>query len=237
MKKSSLPALHAAFPHTVPVLTGYAFLGMTYGILLASRGYGPLWAFLMSLFVYAGSMQYLSLTLLTAVFDPVAVFFLTLTVNARHLFYGVSMLEPFRSLGRARPYLIFALTDETFSLFCSAKEPEGIDREQFLVWIALLDQFYWVSASVIGALIGSVLTLDTTGFDFVLTALFAVIFLGQWQERSHRIPALVGLGCSVACLLLFGAGGFLIPAMGTILVLLLLIRRPLETWLKGEGML
>lgn len=233
MSKQSIAALRAAFPHTIPVMTGFCFLGMTYGILLASHGYGPLWAFATSLFVFAGSMQYLALGLLTLPFDPAAVFFLTLTVNARHLFYGVSMLEPFRAMKRLHPYLIFAMCDETFSLYCSAKEPEGIDRESFQLWIAALDQFYWVAASTVGGMIGSVLSFDTTGFDFVLTALFVVILLGQWKDRPHRIPALIGLGSTAACLVLFGAERFLIPSMGLILIILLLIRRPLEAHEEG----
>ena len=233
LKNHPLAALRAAFPHTVPVLTGFGFLGAAYGILLSSYGYGPLWAFATSLFVFAGSMQYLALGLLTLPFDPVSVFLLTLTVNARHLFYGVSRLETFRSFRRVHPYLIFAMCDETFSLYCSAREPEGIDREQFLFWIAALDQFYWVAASTLGGCIGSVLQFDTTGYDFVLTALFVVILLGQWKDRAHRIPALVGLAGTAACLIIFGAQDFLIPSMGLILIVLLLIRRPLERRLEG----
>lgn len=233
MDKRSLAALRAAFPHTIPVLTGFGFLGAAYGILLSAHGYGPLWAFATSLFVFAGSMQYLALGLLTLPFDPVSVFLLTLTVNARHLFYGISMLETFRSFSRPHPYLIFAMCDETFSLYCSVREPEGVDREQFLLWIAALDQFYWVAASTIGGCIGSVLSFDTTGYDFVLTALFVVILLGQWKDRPHRIPALVGLAGTAVCLAAFGAQDFLLPSMGLILIALLLLRRPLERQLEG----
>ena len=234
MRKCSFAALRAAFPHTIPVLTGFTFLGLAYGILLAAHGFGPLWALATSLFVFAGSMQYFALGLLALPFDPVSVFLLTLTVNARHLFYGISMLEPLRSLKKPHPYLIFAMCDETFSLYCIAKEPEGVDREAFLLWIAALNQFYWVAASTAGGLIGSVLTFNTAGFDFVLTALFVVIFLGQWRDRPHRIPALAGLGSTTLCLMLFGAQDFLIPAMGLILMVLLLLRRPLEVQRKGE---
>ena len=208
-------ALRAAFPHTLPVLTGYAFLGLAYGILMQSAGF-PFWyPALISLVVYAGSMQYAAVPLLGAAFDPAGAFFLTLMVNARHLFYGVSMLE-------------FAMSDETFSVNVSACPPEGVDRGWFMFWVSLLDQFYWVAASALGGLLGRVLTVSTKGIEFVMTALFVTIFTGQWMEdREHR-PALVGLGASVLCLALFGAGNFILPAMALIVLLLLVMRPALD---------
>ena len=212
-------ALRAAFPHTLPVLTGYAFLGLAYGILMQSAGF-PFWyPALISLVVYAGSMQYAAVPLLGAAFDPAGAFFLTLMVNARHLFYGVSMLEPYRAAGKKTLYLVFAMSDETFSVNVSA---------WFMFWVSLLDQFYWVAASALGGLLGRVLTVSTKGIEFVMTALFVTIFTGQWMEdREHR-PALVGLGASVLCLALFGAGNFILPAMALIVLLLLVMRPALD---------
>ncbi|MDD2458378.1 MAG: AzlC family ABC transporter permease [Eubacteriales bacterium] len=223
-----LRALRAAFPHTVPVLTGFSFLGMAYGILMASKGYGVGWTFLMSLFVFAGSAQYMAITLLTAAFNPVYAFFLTLMINARHLFYGLSLLEKFREAGRFRPYLIFGLCDESFSILCSAEPPEGVDRNWFMFFITLLDHSYWVLASVAGGLLGSLLSFNTRGLDFVLTALFVVIFVSQWKSQKKHGPALIGVASSVACLLLFGPDRFIVPAMIAILAILLVFREKLQ---------
>lgn len=178
-------ALRAAFPHTLPVLTGYAFLGLAYGILMQSAGF-PFWyPALISLVVYAGSMQYAAVSLLGAAFDPAGAFFLTLMVNARHLFYGVSMLEPYRAAGKKTPYLVFAMSDETFSVNVSACPPEGVDRGWFMFWVSLLDQFYWVAASALGGLLGRVLTVSTKGIEFVMTALFVTILQASgWKTES-----------------------------------------------------
>lgn len=223
-------ALQAAFPHTVPVLSGYLFLGFAYGILMDSKGYGIGWTFLMSLTVYAGSAQYLAMTFLTTLFDPLNALVLTLVVNARHLFYGISMLEKYRGTGRSKLYLIFGLTDETFSINCATDAPAGVDRVRFYFWVTLLDHGYWISGSVLGAWFGSRVTFNTRGLDFVLTALFVVIFLSQWlSHRDHR-PAIIGIVCSVLALLVFGPDHFIIPAMLAILAALTLG----QGWLKNE---
>lgn len=221
-------AFRAAFPHTLPVLAGFLFLGMAYGILMSSKGFGWAWSLLVSTCVFAGSMQFVAVTLLTAAFHPLYAFALTLMVNARHLFYGISMLEKYRGTGKAKPYLIFALCDETFSILCSAKPPQGVDRTRFMVWIALLNQFYWIAGSVLGGLAGQFIPFNTQGLDFALTALFVVILVNQWKSTTHHVPVLIGLGCSVAALLVFGPDSFLIPAMLMILVLLTVCRRPLS---------
>lgn len=221
-------ALAAAFPHTIPVMTGYLFLGAAFGILMGTKGYGAGWAMLMSVVVYAGSMQFVAVTLLAAAFHPLYAFLLTLMVNARHLFYGIAMLEKLRGTGKLKPYLIFGLTDETFSVLCSVPPPEGVRREWFLLFVTLLNQCYWVLGSALGGLLGPLLRFDTAGLDFVLTALFVVIFLNQWKGSRQRIPAVVGVLGSVACLLLFGQSNFLIPAMAAILAVLLLLRDRLE---------
>ena len=221
-----IKALKAAFPHTLPVMTGYLFLGMAFGILLHSTGLADGWALVMSLFIYAGSMQFVAIGLLTSAFSPVSAFLITLMVNARHLFYGLSMLEPFRKLGRLRPYMIFSLSDETYSLLCSARPPEGVDRRDFLFFISLLDQTYWVLGTLSGVLAGSVLPFDTTGIDFAMTALFLVIFVEQWESAKNHLPAAGALIITLFCLLAAGADRFLPFSMAGILLFLLLFRKP-----------
>ncbi len=231
--KEKVTAVKAAFPHTLPVMAGYLFLGMAFGILLNSKGFGPVWACLMSLVIYAGSMQFLAVGLLAAGFAPVYAFLLALIVNARHLFYGLSMLKPFADVKKAyKPYLIFSLTDETFSILCSTKAPEGVDSSDFMLAVAVLDQIYFVAGSTLGGLAGQLITFNTTGIDFAMTALFTVIFLGQWQSQKRHLPALIGVAVSVVCLVVFGGGQFIIPAMGLILVALTLLR---PRWEEGAA--
>lgn len=218
-------ALKAAFPHTIPVLTGYMFLGIAFGLLLNSKGYGPGWAVLMSILAFAGSAQYLAISFLSSAFNPLYAFLMTLIVNARHLFYGISMLNKYKNTGKKKPYLIFGLTDETFSIVCSAKAPKGVDQTYFMFFVTLLDHIYWVSGSLIGSLLGSVISLNTKGLDFVLTALFTVIFVDQWKAQKNHLPALIGVFCSLACLLIFGPDSFIIPSMAAILIALTLTRR------------
>lgn len=221
-------ALRAAFPHTIPVLTGYLFLGFAYGLLMRSAGF-PVWVgTAMSAIVYAGSMQYAAVTLLGAPFAPFSALVLTLLVNARHVFYGVSMLSRYRGLGRREPYLIFALTDETFSINVSAQIPDGVREKDFYFWVSLLDQCYWVGATVLGGLFGEMLTMNTKGIEFVMTALFVVIFTGQWLDGKEHRPALIGLGASAVCLALCGPSTFILPAMASIIVLLLALKKPLS---------
>ncbi len=222
-------ALKGAFPHTVPILTGFMFLGMAYGMLMNAKGFPlPLTA-AMSIFVFAGSMQYVAIPLLAAGFDPLLALLMTLVVNARHVFYGISMLDRLKGAGRFKPYIIFALCDETFSVLVAAEPPQGVDKGLFMFFIALLNQLYWVLGSVLGHLAGAASGFDAKGLDFALTALFIVIFLSQWKGASDRRPALIGLGCTAVALLAFGRDSFVLPAMGLILAALMLIRR------GGEG--
>ena len=214
-------ALRAAFPATIPVLTGYLCIGMAYGLLMANAGYGIFWALLLSLLCYAGSMEFVAVSLLTAGFDPVQALLMALMINARHAFYGLSMLEKYRGTGWARPFLIFSLTDETFSLVSTLEPPDGVTRRDFYFWISLLDYLYWQMGSVLGALIGGLLPFDTTGLDFALTALFIVLFLEQWRKRENRPAALIGLGCTAVSLAVVGADRLVIPAMVLILAGLL----------------
>lgn len=228
-KTSRWAALGAAFPATIPVLTGYLCLGLTYGLLMAARGYGPLWSFLMSAIAFGGSMQFVAITLLTSAFDPLQAFLLAVMVNARHIFYGLSLLGKYKGLGGVRAFLIYVLSDETFSLVSTLEPPEGVEGRDFYFWISLLDYGYWVAASALGGLLGSLVTLDTTGMDFALTALFMVLFLEQWKKRENRPAGLTGVGCAVASLLAFGADDLVIPAMGMILAVLLGGRKKLCT--------
>ena len=226
-------ALAAAFPITIPVMVGYLFLGVAFGVLLQKNGYGVFWAILMSAVIYAGSMQFLAINFLTPGVGVLSIIFMTLMVNIRHIFYGLSMLERFRGTGKKNPYLIFSLTDETFSLLCSADPPQGVDRGLFYFFISLLDQVYWVAGSALGGLAGALLSFNTKGIDFAMTALFVVIFVNQWRESKQHLPALCGLGLTALCLLVFGADNFLLPALLLILAALLLCRRRLER--GGDG--
>ena len=228
-KQSWLPALRAAFPHTIPVMTGYLVLGIAYGILMETKGYGALWSTLMSAVAFCGSMQYAAIALLTTVFDPLQAFFLSLLVNARHLFYGISMLQKYAGLGALRPLLIYWLTDETFSVLCTVDPPEGVERGPFFFWVSFLDYCYWVGGTLIGGLGGSLITFNTTGIDFALTALFVVLFIEQLKGKTQRISGVIGLACPVIALAVFGADRMVIAAMVLILICLLAGRRKLCT--------
>lgn len=218
-------ALKAALPHTIPILTGFSFLGMAYGILMASKGYGVGWIVLMSVLALAGSAQYIAITFLTSVFNPINALLMTLMVNARHIFYGISMLDKYKDAGKLKPYLIFGLCDETFSIVCSTKAPEGVNQIWFSFFITLLNHSYWVLGSAIGGLLGPIIRFDTKGLDFVLTALFTVIFVGQWKAQKNHKPALIGILCSVICLVIFGKSNFIIPSMIAILGALTLFQK------------
>lgn len=224
-------ALKAAFPHTIPIFTGFIFMGAAYGILMDSKGYGVGWTFLMSALAYGGSGQYVAITFLTSIFNPVQAFLMTLMVNARHIFYGISMLDKYKDAGKLKPFLIFSMCDETFSLVYSTEAPEGVDKYWFMFFISLLNYLYWIMGSVLGGVLGSMVEFNTKGLDFVLTALFVVIFLSHWKAEKNRKPALIGVLSSVVCLLIFGPEGFIIPAMITILVVLTVSRRKL---VEGE---
>ncbi len=229
---NKIAAVRAAFPHTIPVLTGYIVLGAAYGILMDSKGFSLLWIIIASVFVYAGSMQFVSVALLAAGFNPLGAFFMTIAVNARHLFYGISMLHQYRGTGRMKPYLIFSLTDESFSILCSAKAPEGVEEKWFYLSVSLLDHLYWITGSVIGGILGSLIDINTKGIDFVLTALFVVILINQWQTTTNHLPAMLGIVSAVICRLIFGANDFIIPSMICILLFVTILREPMERRMK-----
>lgn len=215
-------ALRAAFPYTIPILTGFLFLGIAYGILMNISGFSVLWTFLISLLVFAGSMQFVAVNLLLGVFDPIGALLLTLMVNARHLFYGISMLDKYKNAGKKRWYLIFGLIDETFSINCTVEIPQGVDQNLFYFYVTLLNQCYWVGGSVLGGLFGSLLQFNTEGLEFVMTALLFVLFLEQLLKERNYFTAFTGVAVSLICLLLFGSDRFIIPAMIAIVAVLTL---------------
>ena len=219
--------LKTVFIKTLPVMTGYIALGIGFGILLYSKGYGILWSVLMGAFIYAGSMQYAAVNLITGGASLITTALTTLFVNARHLFYGISMLEKYKGTGNKKPYLIFALTDETYSLLCGNDYPENINKDKYQLMVSLFNHIYWVVGCATGSLIGLAIPFDTAGIDFCMTALFVTLFVEQWLSTKEHIPALIGLASSVACLAIFGKDAFLIPSMVVITLLLILFKKQL----------
>ena len=205
--------LKKAFVKTLPVMAGYIVLGIGFGILLRNAGFQVGYALAMSLFIYAGSMQYVGVGLLAGGASVLSAILTTVMVNARHLFYSISMIGTYRDAGKYKPYMIFALTDETYSLLCDGTAPEGVDPNQYRFLVSLFNQCYWVTGSVLGSLLGAVLPFSTAGIEFSMTALFIASFTEQWMSTHDHIPALTGLLSTFVCLLLFGSERFLIPAM------------------------
>ena len=221
-------ALAAAFPHTIPIFAGFWFLGLTYGIYMNVSGFSFWYPMLMSLTIFAGSMEFVAVNLLLGAFHPLQAFVMTLMINARHLFYGISMLDKYKGMGWKKIYLIFGMCDESFSINYTAKIPEDVDRGWFMFFVTLLKQCYWFMGSTLGGIFGSFLRFDTEGLDFVMTAMFVVIFLEQWLKDKNHVSALLGIGISLLARIAFGSEGFMIPAMLGILGVLTLVRKPLE---------
>ncbi len=221
-------AFKAAFPYTIPIFAGFWFLGLTYGIYMNVSGFSFLYPMLMSITIFAGSMEFITANMLLGSFNPVQAFLMTLMINARHLFYGISMLDRFRGTGLKKLYLIFGMCDETFSINYTAEIPSDVDRGWFMFFVTLLNHFYWFSGSALGGIFGSFIHFDTEGLDFVMTAMFVVIFMEQWLKDKQHISALLGLGISILCLLIFGADNFIIPSMAAMLLMLIGMRKPIE---------
>lgn len=221
-------AFKKAFPYTIPVLTGYLFIGIAFGVMYAEKGYSFLWAILMSVMVYAGSGQYLAVNFFVPGISFLQVIFLTFMVNVRHIFYGVSLLDKFNRVGKKRWYMIFALTDETYSLLCTTKIPKGVEEDKFLFAISVLDHGYWILGSAIGAIAGTLLPISSEGIEFAMTALFVVIFIEQWVDKKNRIPEIIGVVTAIVALLIFGPDSFVLPAMLAIVALLFIGRKNLE---------
>ena len=217
--------LEFAIKQTIPVFCGYIFLGIAFGLLLQKAGYSLLWAFLISLFVYAGSMQFVLVGLLAGGASLPTVAIMTLMINSRHIFYGLSFIEKFKKMGRSYLYMIFSLTDETYSVLCSVKVPNEMDEKRVFFIISLLDQIYWITGSVIGALMGEKIPFNSKGIDFAMTSLFIVIFIEQWKDSKTHIPALSGIVSSIIFLLIMGPDSFLMPALITVVLILLMAKR------------
>jgi len=226
-KHKFLQALSAAFPHTLPVLAGFLVLGIAYGMLMLEKGYGPQWSVLMSAVAFCGSMQFVAITLLTTAFQPLEALILSLLVNARHLFYGLSMLDKYKGFGKIKGFLIFTLCDETFSIVSSAAPPEGVAPKYFYLSISLLDYLYWVGGTLIGGLIGNWMPFDMKGLDFALTALFVVLFLEQMKKKDNWVLGLIGIACALISRLVFGAANMVLPALAIILITLIAGRKKL----------
>lgn len=219
-------AFRAALPYTIPICIGFLFLGISYGFFMHSKGFSFLYPVLMSLFIFAGSMEFVTVNLLLTAFNPLSAFLLALMVNARHLFYGISMLDKYKNTGLKKPYLIYGMCDESFSINCTVTPPADVDKGWFMLFVTLLNQIYWVAGAALGSLLGSVISFDTTGIEFVMTALFVVMFINQWEETDNHRSALTGVFCSMVCLFLFGAQHFIIPAMALTIACFSLMARP-----------
>lgn len=220
-------AFACAFPKTLPIFAGFWFLGISYGIYMRVSGFSFWYPMLMGLTIFGGSLEFVAVSMLLSPFAPLQTFLVSLMIQARHLFYGIAMLEKFKGTGLKKLYLIFGMCDETFSINCSAAIPKDVDKGWFMFFVTLLNQLYWVTGAALGGLMGTLIQFDTEGLDFVMTAMFTVIFLEQWLKEKKHDTALIGVLASVACLLIFGADSFLIPAMACILCLLAAFRRPI----------
>ena len=216
--------LKYAFIQTLPVLFGYVFMGIAFGILLEEAGYNFVWAFFISLTVYSGSMQFVLIGLLGGGMGIISMIILTLSVQCRHVFYGLSFIEKFKAMGKRGWYMVFSLTDETYSLLCGMKIPGELDKKKVFFTVAALDQSYWILGCTIGGILGSFIGFDTTGIDFAMTALFVVIFIEQWYSFPSHIPAIIGICCGTAALIIFGANAFILPALIASVCLLLLFK-------------
>ena len=234
--KNRKGTLKYAFIKSTPVMIGYIFLGAAAGIMMVQAGYNPVWTFFSSLFVYAGSGQFLLASLLESGSSLAVVFFMSFAINSRHIFYGLSMISRFRGTGAKKPYLIFATTDETFSVLCSTEYPPYVDEKECMFYISLFDHLYWIFGTVFGSLIRELIPFDFKGVEFAMTALFVVIVVDQWQKSSHHESALIGIGCGIVCLALIGADNFILPCLALVAGLLIILRKPLEKrYADGEA--
>lgn len=223
-----MKALKCAFPHTIPIMTGFLFLGMSYGIYMHVSGFSFWYPMLMAMTIFAGSVEFVCVNFLLGAFDPLQAFIVTLILNARHIFYGISMLDRFKGMGWKKIYLIFGMCDETFSVNYTADIPQDVDPGWFMFFVTLLNQIYWVLGATLGGLFGPLITFNTEGLDFVMTAMFVVIFLEQYLKDKNHLNSYIGLGVSLLMLLFFGADNFMIPAIAGILICLSAARKRME---------
>lgn len=227
-KRGVKKAFLAAFPKTIPIMMGFLFLGMSYGIYMKVSGFSFVYPLCMSLVIFGGSLEFVAVTMLLGSFAPLQTFLMAFMIQARHLFYGIALLEKYKGTGLKKPYLIFGMCDESFSINCSAEVPEDVDKGWFYFFVTVLNQFYWVAGATLGGVLGSFIRFNTEGLDFVMTAMFVVIFLEQWLKEKKHYTALIGVLASTLCLLVFGADSFLIPTMVCILCFLTVFRKPIE---------
>jgi 4-azaleucine resistance transporter AzlC len=221
-------ALKAAIPHTIPILAGFWFLGLAYGIYMNVSGFSFVYPLVMSIVIFGGSLEFVAVELLLSPFAPIQALIMALLIQARHLFYGISMLDKYKDMGWKKFYLIYGMCDETFSINYTAEIPEDVDRGWFMFFVTLLDQIYWVAGATMGGLLGSLIHFNTDGISFVMTAMFVVIFMEQWMKEKRHISAYIGLGVSTVCLVFFGTDSFMIPTMILIILFLAVLRKPLE---------
>ncbi|MGI6722580.1 MAG: AzlC family ABC transporter permease [Anaerovoracaceae bacterium] len=223
-----LKAFKAAFPYTIPIFAGFWFLGLAYGIYMNASGFSFVYPMIMSLLIFGGSLEFIAVEMLLSPFAPVQVLLMTLLIQARHLFYGISMLDKFKGMGWKKYYLIFGMCDETFSINYTARIPRHIDKGWFMFFVTLLNHMYWFSGATIGGLVGSLLKFDTSGISFVMTAMFVVIFLEQWMKEKNHVSSCIGLLISAICLIFFGSDSFMIPTMLAIIAVLSASKKKLE---------
>lgn len=221
-------AFSAAFPHTIPILAGFLFLGISYGLYATAAGFAFWYPILMAVVIFGGSLEFVAVEMLLGIFAPMQTLIMALMIQARHLFYGISMLEKYKGTGWKKVYLIYGMCDESFSINCSADIPEDVDKGWFMFFVTLLNQLYWVAGTAVGAVLGSLITFDLDGLEFVMTAMFVVIFLDQWLKEKKHYTGVIGVASAAVCLLIFGADSFMIPTMLCILVLLTVFRKPIE---------
>lgn len=221
-------AMKRAFPYTIPILTGYLFIGLAFGVMFADKGYDVFWAILMSVFVYAGSGQYLAVNFFVPGFSFIQAAFLTLMVNIRHVFYGLSLVDRYNRFGKSRWYMIFGMTDETYSLICTTNVPDDVSEEKFCLSITLLNHLYWIAGTIIGSLAATAIPFNSEGIEFAMTALFLVLFIELWMSRDNRFSELVGVLAALVCLIVFGADGFVLPTMLLIVAIIMICRKKLD---------
>ncbi len=221
-------AFRYAFPHTIPIFAGFWFLGITYGVYMHVSGFSFVYPMLMSMTIFTGSMEFVTANMLLGGFHPLQAFVMAILIGARHLFYGISMLDKFRGMGWKKFFLIYGMCDETFSINYSAEIPPNVDRGWFMLFVTVLNYLYWVTGATIGGLFGSLIHFNTQGLDFAMTAMFVVIFMEQWIKDKKHTSQFIGLGASVLCLIVFGADSFMVPTMLIILFFLTILRRNRE---------
>lgn len=211
--KNMISGIKAAFPFTIPIFLGWIFVALTYGVLMSNLGYNAWWTMLFSAVCYCGGMQIAAIPMMSAGFDPAQMLLMSYLVNFRHTFYGIPLLEKYKNAGALKPFLVYTLADEQFSISVSAKKPENVEDKYFYFGIHLLSFAYWIGLTGLGGVIGGLITFDTTGLDFALTAMFVVLFMQQWKQKENRPACVIGVAITLLCRVIFGTSMFLVPAL------------------------